>query len=167
MNEGAPYSLTLGSVTDPGSDTVSSYIVHWRDGSTHTYASNGAKSHTYADGPATRAITVDLIDEDGTFLNRANAFSVTVDNVAPAITAPGPQTADEGENHTFDLGSFTDPGTDTPWQVVIDWGDSSTDSTFNEASPGNITDTAHTYADNGPYTVTITVTEEAGGRTGQ
>ena len=86
--------------------------------------------------------------------------------MAPAITAPGPQTADEGENHTFDLGSFTDPGTDTPWQVVIDWGDGSTDSTFNEASPGNITDTAHTYADNGPYTVTITVTEEAGGGPG-
>ena len=52
---------------------------------------NGAKSHTYADGPATRAITVDLIDEDGTFLNRANAFSVTVEQrgtQASASAAP-------------------------------------------------------------------------------
>ncbi len=87
--------------------------------------------------------------------------SVTVNNVAPVITAPSNQTADEGDNHTFDLGSFTDPGTDTPWKVAIDWGDGSTD-TFTEASPGPITDTAHTYADNGLYTVTITVPEENG-----
>ena len=42
-----------------------------------TYSTNGAKTHTYADGPASRAITVDLVDEDGTFLDRANAKSVT------------------------------------------------------------------------------------------
>ena len=135
--------------------------MHWGDGNTDTYASNGAKSHTYADGPASRTITVDLVDEDGTHLNRANAFSVTVHNVAPVITAPSNQTADEGDNHTFDLGSFSDPGTDTPWQVVIDWGDSST-TPVQPGRPGTIADTAHTYADNGTYTVTITVTEEAG-----
>ena len=73
VNEGSPYSLTLGAVTDPGTDTVTSYIVHWGDGNSDTYTSNGAKTHTYADGPATRAITVDLVDEDGTFLDRANA----------------------------------------------------------------------------------------------
>src|SRR5207244_2755817 len=86
VNEGSPYSLTLGAVTDPGQDTVTSWIVHWGDGNSDTYSSNGAKTHTYADGPATRAITVDLVDEDGTFLDRANAFSVTVNNVAPTAT---------------------------------------------------------------------------------
>ena len=112
VNEGAPYSLTLGSVTDPGSDTVSSYIVHWGDGNTDTYASNGAKSHTYADGPATRAITVDLIDEDGTFLNRANAFSVTVDNVAPSVPmlfAPADGLETNDGTPTFDWSDSTDP----------------------------------------------------------
>src|SRR5439155_10915230 len=67
VNEGSPYSLTLGAVSDPGDDTVSSYDVHWGDGSSDTYASNGAKSHTYADGPSDHAITVDLVDEDGSF----------------------------------------------------------------------------------------------------
>ena len=76
VNEGSAYSLTLGAVTDPGTDTVSSYVVHWGDGNSDTYATNGVKTHTYADGPAIRAITVDLVDEDGTFLDRANAFSV-------------------------------------------------------------------------------------------
>ena len=29
VDEGSSYSLTLGAVSDPGQDTVSSYIVHW------------------------------------------------------------------------------------------------------------------------------------------
>ena len=61
----------------PRQDTVTSYIVHWGDGSDDTYATNGAKTHTYADGASDHAITVDLVDEDGTFLDRANALSVT------------------------------------------------------------------------------------------
>ena len=36
VDEGSAYSLTLGAVTDPGTDTVSSYIVHWGDGNSDT-----------------------------------------------------------------------------------------------------------------------------------
>ena len=41
--------------------------MHWGDGNTNTYSTNGAKTHTYADGPNDYTITVDLVDEDGTF----------------------------------------------------------------------------------------------------
>ena len=58
VDEGSAYSLTLGAVTDPGQDTVSSWIVHWGDGNSDTYATDGAKTHTYADGPDDHAITV-------------------------------------------------------------------------------------------------------------
>ena len=51
MNEGSAYSLTLGAVTDPGADAVTSYVVHWGDSATTTYSSGGVKMHTYADGP--------------------------------------------------------------------------------------------------------------------
>ena len=91
VNEGSSYSLTLGAVTDPGTDTVSDYIVHWGDGNTDTYTTNGVKTHTYADGPNNDNITVDLTDEDGTYLDRANALPVTVDNVAPTIAISGRQ----------------------------------------------------------------------------
>ena len=94
---GLALQLTLGAVTDPGTDTVTSYVVHWGDGNTrHLRARNGAKTHTYADGPTTRAITVDLVDEDGTFLDRANAHSVTVNNVAPSIAISGAANVNEG-----------------------------------------------------------------------
>ena len=89
-------------------------------------------------------------------------FTVTVANVIPVITAPANQTANEGASTLFDLGSFTDPGADSPWQVTIDWGDLTANTVFTEPTPGAITDKNHTYADNGTYTVTISVAEENG-----
>src|SRR4030095_13333933 len=90
VNEGATYTVTLGAVTDPGQDTVTSYTVNWGDGSSDSYSTAGDKTHVYADGPNSYTITVDLTDEDGTFLDRANPLSVTVANVAPAVAFTGP-----------------------------------------------------------------------------
>src|SRR4029077_11972679 len=114
VNEGSAYSLTLGAVTDPGTDTVSSYIVHWGDGGSNTYLTNGVKTHTYADGPNNYSITVDLVDEDGTYLNRANAKSVTVNNASPVVSpltlTGGTGTAWLAGNQTSLTFSFSDPG---------------------------------------------------------
>jgi hypothetical protein len=157
VDEGSSYTLTLGAVTDPGADTVSSYVVHWGDGNTDTYSSNGAKTHTYADGPNDYTVTVDLVDEDGTFLNRANAFSVHVNNVAPSIAISGNASVDEGSSYSLTLGAVTDPGADTVSSYVVHWGDGNTDT---YASNGAKT---HSYAD-GPndYTVTVDLVDEDG-----
>src|SRR4029077_20316831 len=164
VNEGSAYSLTLGAVTDPGTDTVSSYIVHWGDGGSNTYLTNGVKTHTYADGPNNYSITVDLVDEDGTYLDRANALSVTVNNVAPTVVAPADQSSNEGTSKSFDLGSFSDPGVnDNPWAVDVSWGDASAHTTFTMGTQGTITAQSHTSAD-GPndYTVTVKLTDKDG-----
>ena len=133
--------------------------MHWGDGNTDTYATSGAKTHTYADGPANRAITVDLVDEDGTYLNRANAFSVTVDNVAPQNVEGGnDQTVNEGDLVSLS-GSFTDPGSaDTHtfvWHVVAGNGQTITNGTGQNFS--------FTPNDNGSYAVTFTVTDDDAG----
>ncbi len=109
VNEGAVYSLTLGAVSDPGTDTVSSYLVHWGDGTSNTYGSNGVKTHTYADGPNAYNVTVDLIDGDGTFLNRANALSVSVLNVAPTATLQNNGSKTYGETVTISFTGASDP----------------------------------------------------------
>ena len=66
VDEGSPYTLTLGLITDPGEDTVTDYIVHWGDGQSDSYTTSGDVTHTYADGLDNPTILVDLIDEDGT-----------------------------------------------------------------------------------------------------
>jgi hypothetical protein len=155
VNEGSLYSLTLGAVTDPGADTVTAYVVHWGDGSSDSYGTNGVKTHTYADGPNNWAITVDLTDEDDTFLDQANALSVTVDNVAPTIAISGASNVNEGSLYSLTLGAVTDPGTDTITAYVVHWGDGSSD------SYGTNGVKTHTYAD-GPnnWAITVDLTDE-------
>lgn len=84
-----PYSLTLGAITDPGKDTVTSRVVHWGDGTADIVVAGGVSAHTYTAG-GTTAITVDLVDEDGTFV-AAGSLPLTV--VTPAPTAPSAVTA--------------------------------------------------------------------------
>src|SRR5207253_760697 len=127
VNEGSSYSLTLGAVSDPGTDTVTSYVVHWGDGSSDTYATNGAKRHIDADGPNDYNVTVDLVDEDGTFTNAANALSMHVNNVAPSINISGNADVNEGSAYSLTLGAVTDPGSDTVSSYVVHWGDGSSD----------------------------------------
>ena len=77
VDEGSPYSLTLGAVTDPGTDTVTSYVVHWGDGNTTPTPPTAPRRTPTPTAPDDYNVTVDLVDEDGTFLDRANAHSVT------------------------------------------------------------------------------------------
>jgi PKD repeat protein len=76
-----------------------------------------------------------------------------VTNVAQTVEAGSDQTINEGDIASFS-GNFTDPGNDTH---TIDWdfGDGTT-------ATGTLTPT-HVYADNGEYTVTLTVTDDDGG----
>ena len=84
VNEGVTYTLNLGAITDPGIDTVTSYVVNWGDGSSDSYSAAGDVLHTYAaDGNYT--ISADLIDEDGVHVN-AGSLAVLVNDVIPAET---------------------------------------------------------------------------------
>ena len=109
----------------------------------------------------TRDAGAKIRDKDGGTTSYTDTVNVT--NVAPTVTAPANQTSDEGTSASFDLGSFTDSGADNPWAVDVNWGDGTTDSSFNVASPGSLGSRSHTYDDNGSYTVTVTVTDKDGG----
>src|SRR5207248_3320972 len=77
-------------------------------------------------------------------------------------TAPtSPQTGIEASTtDTFALDSFTDaaPGVSS-WNVDVNWGDGSSDTTFSVSSMGALPNTPHTFAEEGPYTVTVTVSD--------
>jgi hypothetical protein len=153
VNEGSSYTLNLAS-SDPGSDTIASWLITWGDGSTQTVSGNPSSvTHTFADS-GSRTITATATDEDGT--HSSNSKSVTVNNVAPTLTVSGPNSGNEGSAYSLTL-TESDPGTDTITRWVITWGDGSTQ-TIN-ANPSSVT---HTYADNGSYTITATATDEDG-----
>src|SRR5205823_9384142 len=82
-------------------------------------------------------------------------------NVAPSVTAPADQSSNEGSTHSFALGSFSDPGDDSPWQITVNWGDGSFNTIFNVNGTGTIPAQDHTYAD-GPSDHTVTVTVDDG-----
>src|SRR5262249_57150987 len=96
----------------PGPDSVRSCTAHGGAGSPDTYSTAGDKTHTYADGPNSYTITVDLTDEDGTFTN-ASSLAVTVDNVAPTIALSGASHVNEGSPYTQTGGAARTPGRDT------------------------------------------------------
>ena len=153
--EGSNYALTLGAITDPNR-TVTSIIVHWGDGGSSTFATNGLKIHKYADGSATYAITVDLVDQDGLHTDTAAPRSVQVSNVAPTIVVSGGPSVLEGSISAVTLGAVTDPGQDTISSFVVRWGDGTS-----TGYAGNGVKT-HVYAAPGTYTVRVDLIDEDG-----
>ncbi len=133
-------------------------------------ATGGSFQCNFPDGPNTTDVAIKVTDSDGGSDTASKAVQIVqVANVDPTITAPADQSSNEGDSHSFDLGTFSDPGTDSPWQVSVDWGDSSPVDTYSITGSGAASDVAigprsHTYAD-GPndYTVSVTVTDKNGG----
>jgi uncharacterized delta-60 repeat protein len=154
VDEGSPYTLDLSSF-DPGDDTITSWTIHWGDGSQTVAGNPTSVAHTYADGDADYLITATATDEDGTFA-AGNSLAVSVLNVAPTLALSGAATVDEGSPYTLDLSSF-DPGDDTIASWTIHWGDGS------QTVAGNPASVAHTYADgDADYLITATATDEDG-----
>jgi PKD repeat protein len=168
-DEGDNHSFSLGSFTDPGADSPWHVDVDWGDGSTHTTfntsspGSLGSQTHKYADGPNNYTVTVKVTESGASAESGTATFKVKVDNVAPDVTAPAGQTANEGTSSSIELGSFTDPGPDAPWSVDVDWGDGTSAPTTTTSSTGSLGSLNHSYGDNGTYTVTVTVTDKNSG----
>jgi hypothetical protein len=149
------------TVSDPGDDL--NPAITESCGANGNYTNTAAADSfdcTFPDGPASSTVKVTADDGDPSNNIGSDEIDVTVNNVDPVVTAAADQSSDEGETHSFSLGSFTDPGDDGPWSVDVDWGDGSAHTTFSEASAGALTAKSHKYAD-GPndHTVTVKVSE--------
>jgi hypothetical protein len=91
------------------------------------------------------------------------AWEILTQSTPPTITAPASQTSIEGSAHLFDLGSFSDPD-GGPWSVNVKWGDGTPDTAFTVSGAGLLPGKNHTYGEEGPYTVTIAVTDTLDGQ---
>lgn len=138
----------------------SAYLFSWNfgDGSSGTGPS---PTHTYADnGIYTATLTI----TDGRGSQSSDAITVTINNAQPVVTGlPANQNFSAGAPATVNLGSFTDPGIgDEPWTVIVNWGDTTANSTFTITAQGPLS-RAHTFASVGIYTVTVTVKDKDNG----
>src|SRR5436190_17108869 len=134
VDEGTTYTLTLGPVSDPGTDTVSAFRVHWGDGSVRDFSAaqvqgNGRQvAHFYSDGAAggtSRTIEVDLLDEDG-WHTSAGAKTIVVADVPPTAIIIGPDTIYEGQRYEVEV-QPRDVGVDRVTAITFRWGDGKSD----------------------------------------
>ncbi|HQZ02781.1 MAG TPA: PKD domain-containing protein, partial [Thauera sp.] len=166
VEQNQPYTLTLGSVYDPGDDTVTEYRIDWGDGTsvqvlaTGDLPANRQLTHTYA-STGNWQIAVSLVDEDGSYAD-VDTRMVQVSGPAEVLTvnAGSDLTVNEGQYFVPSI-SFSDlTDTDPAGRLyTIDWGDGNVDSgrTFNPSALG----LGHTYADgDATYTVTVTVDDD-------
>ena len=166
VDEDEELSIEVATFTDPGTLDDHTAEIDWGDGTPIESGDITDRSvlgtHTYADdtgGPFT--VTVTVTDNDGG--SGSATFQVTVNNLAPTVTAAEPQEVDEDEELSIEVATFTDPGTLDDHTAEIDWGDGT------PIESGDITDGSvlgtHTYADDSdeqPFTVTVTVTDDDG-----
>jgi PKD repeat protein len=107
--------------------------------------------HIYGDNGA-YTVTLDVFADNGS--RSTDTARVAVLNVAPTGDAGPDQVVDEGDTVHFS-GAYTDPGFNDTHDIVWAFGDGSTET-------GKLNPT-HSYAEDGVYAVTLTVTDDDGG----
>ena len=114
-----------------------------------------------AAGPATVPVRVRVIADDG---ESTDYFpTLTVRNVAPAVSAGGTAALAEGDT-LGRAGSFADPGADA-WTATVDYGDGGGQVPLT-LNPDKTFALAHQYRDDGAYTVTVRVADGPADRGG-
>ena len=158
-NEGGTVSYSY-TTDDPGSE-VFTRDAQTCDGGTLSNDSfnpatgSGSFDCTFADnGTYNVSVTVG----DG-FEADSDTRPVTVANVAPSVRAGADATVNEGSAFA-QTGSFADPGADAPWTGTVDYGDGSGVQPLTVNQTTKSYSLNHTYADNGIYTVTVTITDK-------
>jgi len=171
VNEGTTVNFDASGSDDPEDDTIYyrwdiDYIGDW-DSNLRNYtvwdtswSSSAVKSHTWNDDHSGDVIlqirAEQLLDIDAT--------TITVNNVAPAITVSG-DTIDENGFATV-TGTITDPGIEDTFSLTIDWGEGSPETFVYPAGSTTFSET-HQYLDDDPtgtssddYTITVNITDD-------
>ncbi|HWE02406.1 MAG TPA: PKD domain-containing protein [Tepidisphaeraceae bacterium] len=154
--KGQSYALTLGAPFDPG-QTVTGYTVHWGDGASNVYTSNGIVQHTYG-AAGSDMITVDMSDGVGAYASVASR-TVQVSGAGPVVTLSGSAHANAGGTYTLNVAKVVDPNGKAT-KYTVHWGDGATTTS---ASAGPFT---HTFSSAGATNISIDVTDSAGTFTG-
>ncbi|MBN2211642.1 MAG: PKD domain-containing protein [Sedimentisphaerales bacterium] len=142
-------AILFGSFTDPYGDNDGPFSYAWNFGDGSPIVEQLNATHVFKDNGVYQ-VTLSVTDKDGGV--GMDTAVVVVENVAPTVYAGDDKVAQEGQLVAFS-GVVTDPGDDT-FTYLWDFGDGNT---------AGALETVHTYADDGVYSVTLTVTDDDGG----
>jgi PKD repeat protein len=159
VDEGSPFTSS-GSFSDPDTDSWSATVDYGDDSGVSALGLSGSTfslEHTYADDGS---YTVTVAVEDGTG-SASGTATVTVNNVAPTLTLDAMSTVPTGDASTG-TATISDPGADE-WDINVDYGDGVAIETTRV--PEGAFGLSHSYAEDGTYTVTVTVDDRDGGVT--
>jgi hypothetical protein len=161
INENGTTTLT-GTITDPGTLDTFTLDVNWGDSA----SPNNVEQVTFTAGTTSFTLTHQYLDDntntigltltdDDTGAATADT-TVVVNNVAPTIDlSASPLTHNESgtTSYTLTLGAITDPGADTVTQMIVFWGDNTSDQYTTLGSKTHIYDDDASYS--GPISVTL------------
>lgn len=172
VNSDGSQSYTLNASASADHATITSYVFNFGDASQTTTVNTGnttaSTQHVYKPGTWTATVTVNGKDINGHAVSSTNQYCQKTVTVKPAECQPGvpsgsPQcftytcnafTVASGDNRTVTVASFnatTNNPNATLSNVVVDWGDNSTDL---EAAPTAVVGQQHQYDADGTYTIT-------------
>ncbi|WP_207006498.1 PxKF domain-containing protein [Nocardioides aromaticivorans] len=148
---------TTGSFAD--ADGNASLTLSVPSGTPGTFTDNGDGSFAWSlDTDDDTSGTVVVTADDGEHATASQSFDYLASNVAPTVDA---STVATGACAVALSASFADPGTADTHVASIDWGDGSAAEGVDPATTP-VTG-SHTYATNGTFTASVTVTDDDGG----
>jgi len=178
--EGASFSGDVATFTDPdAAATASEYsaTIDWGDSSATTTGTIGGSAgsfsvsgtHTYTEeGSFPVTVTITDVDDAGN-TDTTNSTATVADAALHAGTFTVPSSTSLGNPTNVSFG-FSDDNTGAPasdFTATIDWGDTSSSTGVIGGSGGSYTaGGSHTYAADGPYTITVTVVDDGGSTAG-
>ncbi len=156
--EGSALMFSASTSTDPDVGDALLYRWSFGDGMTSTSVS---PTHVFSNN-GSYAVTLTVTDQEGA-ANSATS-TITVLNVAPAVTSVSSTTFSAGSASSVRF-SFVDANPkDAPFTITIDWGDNTPATRFlSLVLPAVPFGRTHTYAMSGDYTITIRVADRDGG----
>ena len=154
VNEGET-ALFDGTTSSDPDGTITKLEWDFGDGET---AEGATQTHVYADeGTGTFTVTLTVTDDLGA--TASDTLDVTVNNVAPEVTAGADQDAKEGDTVRISA-SFVEVGSEDTHTATIAWGDGTITELANVGSPLTA---SFVYGDDDKFTVSITITDNDGG----